>query len=174
MFKTSSLLFLTSLFLAFPVNASACDLENKAQNYINKVYSSSSSHYGTKKPILKYNTTTLKKSGNNKYAAGYSDTKNIAIYQKAYDRTFGKKCTEAHWEDLKRVVAHEYGHHIDLNHGKGMTKLLKTSDEERAAIVGGEHILHERAWGKKGRGAQPLKKSEKSKYAAVKKYLESL
>jgi hypothetical protein len=171
--RTLTLLVLF-LFFSFASEATACNLEKKTQEYIDKIYSSSSTHYGTKKPLISYNTSTLKKSGKNEYRAGRSDSITITLYQRTFDRFFGKQCTESHWKELKVVVAHEYGHHIDLNHGKSITALLGTSDMERAAIVGGEHILYVDAWGKKSPRAKTLKKSEKAKYSEIKKYIESL
>jgi hypothetical protein len=161
-------------FLLLPSYANACDLQNKAKEYLNDVYNSSGTHYGSSKPVFKYDTKNLRKVGKNKYWVGANDGVTLTIYEKALDKLYGKKCTPAHSKELKATIAHEYAHHIDFNHNQAITKMISTKDLERAAIVGGEHILHKKTWGRIASSAKGLKSAEKKKYTEIKGYIDRL
>ena len=172
--KYSKYIFLFSFILLTPQAVFSCDLKGKSASYIEAIYDASDTHYGAPKPTLKYDTKNLRKVGKNKYWVGANDGVTLTIYEKALDKLYGKKCTSAHNRELKATIAHEYAHHIDFNHNKALTKILGTKDLERAAIVGGEHVLHKKTWGRSAPNAKSIRSSEKKKYPEIKRYIESL
>lgn len=169
------LVLLLAFFFFIPVdNVSACNLKSNARKYIDIVADTSSTQYGSATPVLKYDTKSVKKVGKAKYWLGSSDGITMTIYEKSFDKLYGKTCTDRHWRELRTTVAHEYAHHIDFNHNKAISKMIGTKDLERAAILGGEYILHDEVWGRTATNAKALKSGEKKKYDAIKRYIDGL
>ena len=160
------------------VNAS-CNIDPIAQGYLNDAYNYV--NLGFEEPTLIISNDALtkvvmekvKEYGNVQHSKGFMASRldfeqnNITIYSHIFDEH--ASCDNFVTQKLKRLVVHEYTHHLDQT--GYLSKIIHAKNMEATAITG-ENILPKMVWGKRNPMVlRELNRNEKKGSARLRRFI---
>jgi len=177
--KLFSLTILSLLFFTASHAHADCNIAPIARGYLNDAYGYV--NFGFAKPSLEISNaplvkiTGVKKNEYGKvlHSKGFMasaldyDNNKIVIYDHIFDGH--ASCDDFVTQKLKRIVVHEYTHHLDQNNQ--LSDMVHTKNLETTAIIG-ENILPKMIWGKRNPMVlRELTKEENKKSNKLRKFI---
>ena len=177
--KKYFLVFLFYFFIVPNAKAASCDIQPIAQGYLNDIYNYV--NFGFEKPSLAISDDSLtgatgsdiKKYGKVQHSRGFIasqldfDQNKITIFSHIFDGH--ATCDSFVIQKLKRLVTHEYTHHLDQNND--LSNIASTKNMETTAIIG-ENTLPRMVWGKRNPMVlRELTRKEKKKAAKLRRFV---